>query len=516
MRAKGQHTSHNGFFEATKGRDMIGSGPNHEVGIDPAEMTGPQLCGALDELVSRTKSGKSFGSLVSALRKVNKVNPHQHITGSIGQRELLEQVVRVYRADPEVRERLLDYTQSQGLLAHDARDQLFDMPDSAIAEWLEKRIPLRREPGEFAESDRHLNMARLAFNSSNPEAITLFRQAYRQVAMENFEDGVTEVWLRTTMGDQSDGTFARAALEGARHAERETGENIQVRFMVGMRKHVANNRHADASQNSGPQDRISPVNPLSYIYELAAELGPMIIGVDSVGVDSGWIPEQQESLRSNAARRHLRVAVHCGESWHEGGLVQTLEGLKELTNNGVLNHLDNANALFAAPDPSSAHQHYSEAEWNSIAELQWQVFASLTNRGIALGINPTSNDWLTRKIRRQEGWRFRNLAEPFWAGAPSVIEMMNCEDDSASRLRLVVGNDNSRIYPSRIEGDYLTVSEELASLWSAPGRSNDSNAHVSTDSVYGTFPTATVARLIKNGSELIEAGSNQAAARLAS
>jgi hypothetical protein len=484
-------------------------------------MTGPQLCGTIDELVNERKSGETrdgLVSLISVLRKVKKVNPHQHITGSIGTRELLIQVVRVYRSDPEVKERLLDYAESQGILDPEARDQLFQMPDSSLAEWLERRIPLSREPGNFAESDRHLNMARLAFNSSHPEAIPLFRQAYRQVALENFADGVVEVWLRTTMGDHADGSFARAALEGARQAERETGESLRVKFMVGMRKHLANNGHSDGNQIVGRHDPVSSVNPLSYIYDLAAEMGPMIIGVDSVGIDSGWLPEQQESLRSNASRRHLRVAVHCGESWLEGGLIEALEGLYELTNHGVLDHLDNANALFAARDSSNSKQRYSEADWNSIAELQWRVFAALTNRGIALGINPTSNDWLTRKIRRQEGWRFRDLNEPFWTGAPSVIEMMNCEEESVTRLRLVVGNDNSRIYPSRVGGAYLTVSEELASLWSVRGRSNASrsNASRSNDSVYGTFPTATIARFIKNGAELIEVGSNLTAAKLAS
>ncbi len=507
MPAKGQHTSHNGVFE---------TGPNRDAGIDPSVMTGLQMCGTLDELVGEREPGKArdgFLSMVSALRKVKKVNPHQHITGSIGQRELLEQVVRVYRADPEIKERLLDYAESRGILDSCARDQLFQMPDSSLAEWFERQIPLNREPGNFAESDRHLNMARLAFSSSHPEAMTLFRQAYRQVGLENFADGVTEVWLRTTMGDHADGSFARAALEGARQAERETGESLQVKFMIGMRKHVANDGLGDYSQNGGRHDAVSPVNPLSYIYDLAAEMGPMIIGVDSVGVDSGWPHEQQESLRSNAARRNLRVAVHCGESWHEGGLIEALEGLQELTNNGVLDHLDNANALFAAKDSSSSKQHYSQAEWNSISELQWRVFAALTNRGIALGINPTSNDWLTRKIRRQEGWRFRDLNEPFWTGAPSVIEMMNCEEELGTRLRLVVGNDNSRIYPSRINGAYLTVSEELASLWSVPGQSD---ASPSNNSVYGTFPTATIARFIKNGSELTVAGSTLASAKLAS
>ncbi len=75
-----------------------------------------------------------------------------------------------------------------------------------------------------------------------------------------------------------------------------------------------------------------------------------------------------------------------------------------------------------------------------------------------------------------------------------MLDLMSCEEESDERLRVVVGNDNSRIYPSRIYGAYLTVSEELASMWSMPGRCNGS--------VFGHLPTTAIARLILNGLEM--------------
>ncbi len=72
-----------------------------------------------------------------------------------------------------------------------------------------------------------------------------------------------------------------------------------------------------------------------------------------------------------------------------------------------------------------------------------------------------------------------------------MLDMMSCAEESNERLRVIVGNDNSRIYSSRIDGAYLTVSEELASLWSMPGRSNGS--------IFGLLPTNAIARLILNG-----------------
>jgi hypothetical protein len=58
-------------------------------------------------------------------------------------------------------------------------------------------------------------------------------------------------------------------------------------------------------------------------------------------------------------------------------------------------------------------------------------------------------------------------------------------------LVIVVGNDNSRLYPARIAGSFLTVSEELANLWDAPGSTYFS--------VYGKLSTEIIAQLIRNG-----------------
>ena len=76
----------------------------------------------------------------------------------------------------------------------------------------------------------------------------------------------------------------------------------------------------------------------------------MILGIDSVGMDSDWRPEWQAPARTVAAGCNMHVAIHFAESWHDGGLIRTLERLELLVNNGVLDQLDNANALFARND----------------------------------------------------------------------------------------------------------------------------------------------------------------------
>ena len=159
----------------------------------------------------------------------------------------------------------------------------------------------------------------------------------------------------------------------------------------------------------------------------------------------------------------LDIAIHFAESWHDGGLIRTLERLELLVRNGVIDQLDNANALFATNDFRSLIQRYSDPEWQYIAKLQRNILGLLMEREIGLVINPTSNDWLTRTLRKKEGWRFRELTEPLTDGFPSVVEFMIFESNRTKPLVMSVGNDNSRIYPSRVEG-LLTVSEELASL----------------------------------------------------
>lgn len=424
---------------------------------------------------------QGFQTLAAGVRRVIKVNPHQHMTGSVGNVDLLRRVIQIYREDAEVGGRFLDYISSRGMIQPSERRGFFQKTDANLTRWLESRLSIGHNPGGFPECDRHLDMARLAFQSQHPDAPELFRQAYRTVALENFADGISEVWFRTTLGDQVDGKFARAALAGAKEAEYESGGRLKVRFLAGTRKLL------DGTDSS------SSISALTLLQQNSDDQ-LMVLGIDSVGVDSDWKPEQQASLRQEAASRSLRVAVHFAESWTMGTLLETLERLEELVTYGVIDNLDNSNGLFAFPDQAAPSSSYSSQVWKRITDLQYHIFQVLIQRRIAVGINPMSNDLLTRTLRREEGWRFRRFNEQLGEGLPSVLDMMSCQEESNERLRVVVGNDNSRFYPSRIDGAYLTVSEELASLWSLPGQS--------FGSVFGHLPTNAIARLILNGLEM--------------
>ncbi|HZA21521.1 MAG TPA: hypothetical protein VFA32_02780, partial [Dehalococcoidia bacterium] len=324
--------------------------------------------------------------------------------------------------------------------------------------------------------------------------LELLKEAYRTVALENAAHGVIEVWFRTSLGDHESEAFvdaARVALEGAVEVNEDTGIPLSVRFLVGMRKHYPNGASQVALNNPTDARAEELVTAIARLRERMPNARAMLLGIDSVGMDSHWRPEWQASARSAGLKSKFHVAVHFGESWHEGELRPRLEMLYELVKHGVIHQLDNANALFAVKDLMCPHQTYSNDDWAEIRRLQRSVFETLADRGIALGINPTSNDLLTRSLRRREGWRFRALTEPLAVGQASAVDLMLGAYHRHRPLVIVVGNDNSRLYPSRVSGSFLTVSEELANLWDAPGSSYFS--------VYGKLPTEIIAQLIRSG-----------------
>lgn len=464
--------------------------------IDSRQLAPEELSDALDRLLATRKDSPvslQFPQLVRLLDGVTKVNPHQHITGSVGHRDLLRRVIRIYQHDAAARAAFLEYVASQGMVENHALGRFFSQSPADLLRWMEAHIPLPGDPLDFEDADDRLGLVRLAFQSGGVESHSLLREAYRTVALENLAHGVTEVWFRTSLGDHESEAFleaAGAALEGAGAVDSDAAIPISVRFLVGLRK-----RHPD-DDGAGPAVLTDTraeklVEAVITLRDRTPGARAMITGIDSVGMDSCWLPEWQAPARRRALAQRLHVAVHLGESWLEGDLPDKLNMLWDLVAHGVIHQLDNANALFAVKDLTSRHQQYSNDEWVEIRRLQQANFQAMADRGIVLGINPTSNDLLTRSLRRREGWRFRALTEPLGLGHPAAADLMLSAGPGHRPLIVVVGNDNSRLYPSRVAGGFLTVSEELANLWDTP-----SSIH---SSVYGKLSTTDIARIIRNG-----------------
>lgn len=465
--------------------------------LNPEGMDSGDLARMLDEranLEIPAIQRAGFPALVRVLDGIAKVNPHQHITGSVGNPNLLKRALYIYRNDPSAGEAFLNFLVENEMIRPQDSESFLQHSDEDLIQWLLRNIPFQHAPIHFEHGDDRLSIVRTAFQSNHPESIKLLKDAYRVAALENISHGVSELWFRTSLGDHDNETFveaAQAAIEGAKQAELEADSAIKVRFIVGMRKY----HYESSADNPVPIDAKS-VDLVTKVVSLRRKFPDMadkIIGTDSVGCDSEWNPDWQAPARIISASCGLHNAVHFGESWSEGGLLPTLVHVKTLVNGGDIRQLDNTNALFATKDSENQTQRYSDSDWNEISLLQIEIFGLLIKNGICLCINPSSNDWLTRTLRKREGWRIRRHDEPVHEGALSVSDLIMADKSKAEHLVLLVGNDNSRIYPTRIPGAFLTVSEELANMWKAPGSSHKS--------VYGKLPSESIAQLILNGLE---------------
>lgn len=496
------HLTDLGKFLPSTQPDLMGFAPAN---VDPMSLSLEEFTDYLDKSLRQHRNQTErwdFEGLVAFLDGIPKTNPHQHITGSVGSPELLKLALQIYQEDPAAREEFLDYATSTDLMRPEIARHFFRLSNNAMLQWMQSHIPLNVAPGSFGQADDRLSLVRLAFQSGHPGTGELLEEAYKSVALENQAHGVSDVWFRTSLGDQDADAFGRvaqSAIRGASQAEAVSNSPLNVRFVVGMRKMWHDSTSGPQTGSPFDTKALGLVAKLGKLREDDSNIARMFLGVDSVGTDSGWQPEWQAPARTMAVSQDMHVAMHFGESWHAGDLLNTLQRLEALARSGDIQQLDNSNALFATRDAENPNQSYSAEAWAEISRIQGSAFKLLIERGIGLGINPTSNDWLTRSLREEEGWRLRGHNEPVNSGEPSVTEMM-APEHGEKQLVMVVGNDNSRIYPSRVKNSYLTVSEELATLWETSGSSETS--------VFGKFPTKFIAQLILNGFALTQSVGN--------
>jgi hypothetical protein len=194
-------------------------GPNGRV--ESRSLGVEELAYVLDVLLvaNKVKQGSwGFPDLVTMLDSVTKVNPHQHITGSIGDPDLLRRVIQVYRQDQSARSAFLEYVLQSFIVREDEIPGFFEQSDDALVPWFQRKVPLAGDPWDFDEADDRLSLTRLAFQSQSPDSWELLQEAYRTVALENAAHGVEEVWFRTSLGDHQKDSFVRAA--GQLSAER--------------------------------------------------------------------------------------------------------------------------------------------------------------------------------------------------------------------------------------------------------------------------------------------------------
>jgi len=160
-----------------------------------------------DELSERP--GEMFAAVMNGLDGIDKVNGHQHVTGS-ADAELLGQALVIYREDAVSGDLLLGYLVDAGLIRQNEREGFFGQEDDVIIALFQKWMAYSRDavPANFAEADNHFNFLRFAVSSSSVGSAELLGNAIAHIAIvDNYEHGVNEVWFRTSLGDHTGEAF---------------------------------------------------------------------------------------------------------------------------------------------------------------------------------------------------------------------------------------------------------------------------------------------------------------------
>jgi len=275
------------------------------------------------------------------------------------------------------------------------------------------RRSLRR--GTFPRFDRSLELGRSVLDA-DPEFIA-HREWFRQVLIESAREGNRVVGIRATLGGhwRSTGEFRtaiEAAVQGIREGEEATGEKIFGVLILGIRKSLT----ADEAENL--------LNEWLALRDDWKESRPddaaRLYGVDSVGEEIGIDPSLQAYVFAQADDAEQLVAYHIGELWELGGLMDALERIQYIVDHGAAALLTNPIALFVNAETLRGDL-YPPAARRRIRIRQEQLWNQLANQPRVLEISPTSNEIMTRALRREEGWRLIPMKTFLNMGIPITV-----------------------------------------------------------------------------------------------
>jgi len=134
------------------------------------------------------------------------------------------------------------------------------------------------------------------------------------------------------------------------------------------------------------------------------------------------------------------VAFHVGEHWEPGKLLEKLDQVEKVVDSGIVSILTNAMALFVNPH-SLKFPLYTHAIKPTIRAKQEAILRKIARQGIRVEISPTSNEYHSRPLRVEEGWRTRKLETLLRMGVKVVIT-----DDDGGILDTTYREELRRLY----------------------------------------------------------------------
>lgn len=266
----------------------------------------------------------------------------------------------------------------------------------------------------------------------DPE-LKFHQRSFQQTVAASLAQSIQKVGIRATLGchwrkPPEFKALLNAAVQGIMAGEKLAGGDGKGVLILSIRKDLPPGTARNALRN---------------FLDLYAEwmdtdpcLAEKLFGVDSIGPEGSFDPALSIPLFQDALEYPLKVFHHLGETWEDGALLYKLRQIDHLVSNLEVSFLTNPLALLVDYQTLS-NRLYSWRDIQELHALREQILSRIIGNGITLEISPTSNDVLTRKKRKCEGWQFLPLRDIMRAG-----------------VRISVTDDDGEIFETSLLDEY--------------------------------------------------------------
>jgi adenosine deaminase len=347
------------------------------------------------------------------IRDSKLCNFHRHISGSLSPEFLSTQYRENLPASQEFQKRYaLDPTQP---------DHIRNVISSSLS---------RVEDG-WKNFEEAFNPSRFLLN--NDPQFKFHQRCFQQVVVDSLEQSIGLVGIRATLGChwRTPPKFTAAlkvAVQGIIDGEKLTRDRVRGVLILGIRKDIS----PDAAKNA-LRNLLDVRTEWAYSNPAFSE---KLYGVDSIGPEDSFDPSAFSSLFSEAFENKLSIFHHIGETWEDGRLLSKLQQIQRLISQHNISYLTNPVALLVNYETLNNNL-YSKNSIQELITIQQQILSEVIHKSITLEISPTSNDILTQKKRRSEGWQFMPLKNIIQQG-----------------VRILVTDDDGSVFETDLLGEY--------------------------------------------------------------
>jgi len=348
-------------------------------------------------------------------------NFHRHISASVP----IEFIARMFRENQAARAELKEkYGATFG--------PQFDPGNPAD---LRRFMRMAISSGESADFHGMAFEPRRIYRKHDPE-FKIDSLNARQIVRDSAREGNRMVGIRAGLAsDDTPEVFSKrieAVVQEMIRAEEAEGHRIQAKLILGLKKGIT------ASQ---AQKTIEVWLDLKKEWERSRpEFAEKLYGVDTADAEEDYDPRVHEPAMRKARDQGQVVLSHMGEFWRPGELLKALKRVEQMIDSGVVSIVTNPTCLFVDSRTLNENLYPADAK-EAVRKAQAALWRKFSDQGVAIEISPSSNDWLTRKVRRLEGWRLSSLSSKLNQGVRICVT-----DDDATIFDTSFLNELKKLY----------------------------------------------------------------------